>query len=104
MSVGTLFPFDLVLTLIFKVRPQKIFCIYRTPTPMLSYNNKMNELEKFYQSTFLTNNIIDRCIHCHKHNSVQVIVRMEINGQSQQGPFCRNCYLDFTGLIKYFNL
>jgi len=53
----------------------------------------MNELEKFYKSTFLTPYIVDRCIHCHKHNTVQVIVQMEINGQAQQGPFCRSCYL-----------
>jgi len=53
----------------------------------------MNELEKFYKSTFLTPYIVDRCIHCHKQNTVQVIVQMEIDGQTQQGPFCRNCYL-----------
>ena len=64
----------------------------------------MTELEKFYKKSFLTANIVDRCIHCHKHNTVQVIVQMEIDGQAQQGPFCRSCYLDFTGLIKYFKL
>ena len=45
----------------------------------------MNELEKFYKSTFLTPYIVDRCIHCHKHNTIQVIVQMEIDGQAQQG-------------------
>ena len=68
--------------------------------PRLS--NTMNELEKFYKSTFLTPNIIDRCIHCHKHNTIQVIVQMEIDGQINQGPFCRSCYLDFVGFFKYF--
>ena len=62
----------------------------------------MTELEKFYKKSFLTANIIDRCIHCHKHNTIQVIVQMEIDGQAQQGPFCRSCYLDFTGFLKYF--
>jgi hypothetical protein len=62
----------------------------------------MTELEKFYKSTFLTPNIVDRCIHCHRHNTVQVIVQMEIDGQAQQGPFCRNCYLDYYGFFKYF--
>ena len=38
----------------------------------------MNELEKFYKKSFLTANIVDRCIHCHKHNTVQLIVQMEI--------------------------
>ena len=61
--------------------------------PRLS--NTMNELEKFYKSTFLTPNIIDRCIHCHKHNTVQVIVQMEIDGHAKQGPFCRSCYSDY---------
>ncbi len=62
----------------------------------------MNELEKFYKKSFLTVNIVDRCIHCHKRNTIQVIVQMEIDGQAQQGPFCRSCYLDFTGFLKYF--
>jgi len=53
----------------------------------------MKDLEEFYQQTFLTPNIIDRCIHCHKHNTIQVIVRMEMDGQMNQGPFCRSCYL-----------
>ena len=61
----------------------------------------MSELEKFYKSTFLTPNIIDRCIHSHKHNSIQVIVQMEIDGQINQGPFCRDCYLDCVGFFKY---
>lgn len=60
----------------------------------------MNELEKFYKSTFLTPNIIDRCIHCHKHNTVQVIVQMEIDGRAQQGPFCRSCYSDYVEFLK----
>ena len=60
----------------------------------------MNELEKFYKKSFLTANIVDRCIHCHKHNTVQLIVQMEIDGQAQQGPFCRSCYLDFTGFYR----
>ena len=47
----------------------------------------MNELEKFYKSTFLTPNIVDRCIHCHKHNTVQVIVQMEINGKCNGKSF-----------------
>ena len=59
----------------------------------------MKDLEEFYQQTFLTPNIIDRCIHCHKHNTVQVIVRMEIDGQINQGPFCRSCYLDCVGFF-----
>jgi len=60
----------------------------------------MNELEKFYKKSFLTVNIVDRCIHCHKHNTIQVIVQMEIDGQAQQGPFCRSCYLDFIGFYR----
>ena len=68
--------------------------------PRLSYT--MTELEKFYKSTFLTPYIVDRCIHCHQHNTVQVIVQMEIDGQTQQGPFCRSCYLDCVGFLKYF--
>ena len=61
----------------------------------------MKDLEKFYQQTFLTPNIIDRCIHCHKHNTIQVIVQMEIDGQTNQGPFCRSCYLDCVGFFRY---
>ncbi len=60
----------------------------------------MKDLEEFYQQTFLTPNIIDRCIHCHKHNTIQVIVRMEMDGQMNQGPFCRSCYLDCVGFFK----
>ena len=64
----------------------------------------LKNFKKFYKKSFLTANIVDRCINCHKHNTIQVIVRIEIDSQVQQGPFCRSCYLDFTGLIKYFKL
>ena len=52
----------------------------------------MNELDKFYKSTYFTHNTVDRCIHCHRHDTVQVIIQMEIDGYIHQGPFCKNCY------------
>jgi hypothetical protein len=64
----------------------------------------MTDLEKFYKKTFLTPNIVDRCIHCHKHNTVQVIVQMEMDGRINQGPFCRSCYLDLTGFFKHLKI
>ena len=47
----------------------------------------MTDPEEFYQQTFLTPFIKDRCIHCHKHDVVQLIVQMEIDCQAEQGPF-----------------
>ena len=49
----------------------------------------MNELEKFLinesRMFLVANREVDRCIFCggHKHNTVQVIVQMEIDGQAQ---------------------
>ncbi len=71
---------------------------------MLSYNIFMTELEEYYQQTFLTPFIKDRCIHCHRLDVIQMIIQMEINGETNQGPYCRSCYLDQAGMLKYWGV
>ncbi len=61
----------------------------------------MNNLEQFYQSSFLTPFTKDRCIHCHRNDAIQLIVQMEIDGPAEQGPFCRTCYLDSVAFFKF---
>ena len=35
-------------------------------------------------------------------DQAKIIILPQVSSQSQQGPFCRSCYLDFTGFLKHF--
>ena len=59
----------------------------------------MNDLEQFYQSSFLTPFTKDRCIHCHRNDAIQLIIQMEIDGQAEQGALLQNLLFRLSGIF-----
>ena len=92
MSAGTLFPFDLVLTLIHRARPRKKFFSCRDSCSYVILEWLMHHLVKYYKQPFLPHQLKDFCIHCEKYNVVRTIISIQIDNKLQQGPVCEKCY------------